>query len=85
MAHHGDVLRYSSDSEGDEVPITQTIQTTKDKGEVVPEGEAAVGVSVARDFGKDGGMFKGKVVEVRKNRQRDTCIIFYTKRRRGRL
>jgi hypothetical protein len=42
-----------------------------------PEGEAAVGVGVARDFGTDGGMFKGKVVHVRKNRHRHIYHILY--------
>ncbi len=36
------VDRYSSDSEGDEVPISQTIQAVKAICNVVPEGEAAV-------------------------------------------
>ncbi len=54
------VDRYSSDSEGDEVPISQIIQALKAICDVVPEGEAAVDVSVARDFGKDLGNIPGK-------------------------
>ncbi len=45
--------------------------------EVVPEGEAVVGVGVARDFGKDLGIFKGKVVDVRKIRQKYIYHILY--------
>ncbi len=78
MAQHGDVLRYSSDIEGDEVPIlSQILQTTTEGGKEAPEGEAAVGVRVARDFGRDGGIVKGKVVHVRKNRQRHNYHILY--------
>ncbi len=53
------------------------LQTTIDGDKEAPEGEAAVGVGVARDFGTDGGMFKGKVVHVRKNRQRYIYHILY--------
>jgi hypothetical protein len=77
MAQHGDVLNYSSDSEGDEVPISQTLQTTTEGVKEAPEGEDAVGAGVARDFGRDVGMFKGQVVEVRKNRQRHIYHILY--------
>ncbi len=59
---HGEVQRWSSDSEGDDVPITDTIKALKDKVEtVMSEGEQAVGAGIARDFGKDLGVFKGQV------------------------
>ena len=67
----------SSDSEGDDVPISETLLKVKEICEEVPKGEAAVGVGVARDFGKDLGIFKGKVVHVRKNRHRDIYHILY--------
>ena len=80
-AMYGEPLRWSSsDSEGDEVPIAQTIvqktkqsdiwvPTAKTKAlladiernltvdvpveKTIPEGQEAVGVGIARDFGKD--------------------------------
>jgi hypothetical protein len=75
MAKYGEVTRWSSDSEGDEVPIKQTIQTkTKalksnvtEVEQAIPEGQQAVGVGIlARDFGKDVGVFKGDVKHVNK-------------------
>ncbi len=88
------------DSEGDEVPIAQTIrQKTKQSDIWVPtaetkalltaaeekaiedepriadvqeisEGQEAVGVGIARDFGKDVGVFRGEVKHVRAQRKR---------------
>jgi hypothetical protein len=65
MAKEGEVTRWSSDSEGDEVPIKQIIKTKTDKVElVIPEGQQAVGAGIARAFGKDMGVFKGQVRHV---------------------
>ncbi len=54
MAKDGDVDRWSSGSEEDDVPITEILKSKADKvGLVIPEGELAVGPGIARDFGKD--------------------------------
>lgn len=94
----------SSDSEGDEVPIAQTIvqktkqsdiwvPTAKTKAlladiernltvdvpveKTIPEGQEAVGVGIARDFGKDVGVFKGVVTKVREHRKRNIYHVQY--------
>jgi hypothetical protein len=64
MAKFGEVLRYSSDSEGGEEPITQTRLSMKKSKE--KDGEAKgntefIGAKVARDFGKH-GIFFGEIV-----------------------
>ena len=94
-AMHGAPLRWSSDSEGDEVPIAQTIREKTKQSDIwvptaqtralldaaqekaieketlfanvqtIPEGQDAVGVGIARDFGKDVGVFRGEVKDVR--------------------
>ncbi len=47
------------------MPITNTLKALKEKVEtVMPEGDEAVGAGIARDFGKDLGLFKGKVEHV---------------------
>jgi hypothetical protein len=66
MAKYGEVRRWSSDSEGDDVPILQTMNSkTGAEKEVIPDGQAAVGAGIARFFGKDLGVFKGQVVRVK--------------------
>jgi hypothetical protein len=104
VARHGEVLRWSSDSEADEVPIAQTtVQKTKqsdiwgptaktkalladlDKNgtedfpvmQAIPEGHEAVGVGIARDFGKDMGVFKGEVRHVKAQRKRHIYHVQY--------
>ena len=68
----------SSDSEGDDVPISATIRAVKDKVEtVMPEGEGAVGAGIARDFGKDLGVFKGQVAHVEAGRRRHVYHVKY--------
>ncbi len=116
-ASHGEVLRWSSDSEGDEVPISQTIgkdisqsdiwqPSTKTKAllaeaekkamavaektamveldqallvdvQAIPDGQEAVGVAIARDFGKDLGVFRGEVKHVRGQRNRHVYYVQY--------
>jgi hypothetical protein len=95
---------WCSDSEGDEVPIAQTIvqktkqsdiwvPTAKTKAlladiernltvdvpveKTIPEGQEAVGVGIARDFGKDVGVFKGVVTNVREHRKRNIYHVQY--------
>ncbi len=66
-AKFGEVQRWSTDSEGDEAPITQTLlflNKTKEKmgktnGETKGNTEF-IGVKVARDFGKQ-GVFVGEI------------------------
>jgi hypothetical protein len=75
---HGEVLRWSSDSERDDVPITATLKAVKDKVEaVMPQGEEAVGAGIARDFGKDLGVFKGQVAHVEAVRRRHVYHVKY--------
>jgi hypothetical protein len=58
-AKHGEVLRWSSDSEGDDVPILQMMNSkTGVEKEIIPDGQAAVGAGIARFFGSDLGVFK---------------------------
>jgi hypothetical protein len=64
MAKFGEVIRYSSDSEGGAEPITQTRLSEKKRKE--KDGETKgntefIGVKVARDFGKQGIVF-GEIV-----------------------
>jgi hypothetical protein len=68
MARFGEVLRCSSDSEGDEEPITQSLLSlSKSKETIVKTNEETkgntefIGVKVARDFGKQ-GVFLGEIV-----------------------
>jgi hypothetical protein len=49
---------------------TQAIQT-------IPEGQETVGSGIARDFGKDMGVFKGKVMHVQAVRRRDIYHVEY--------
>ncbi len=55
-AKFGEVLRWSTDSEGDEEPITQTLLSLKNskktKGETKGKLGKFIGAKVARDFGK---------------------------------
>ncbi len=64
-AEFGEVQRWSND-DGDEIPITDLAKALKDTDTVdsIPEGQDAVGAGIARDFGKDLGVFKGKVMNV---------------------
>ena len=68
MAQFGEVQRWSSDSEGDDEIIAKTIQTQAIP--TIPEGQEAVGSGIARDFGKDMEVFKGKVMHVQAVRRR---------------
>jgi hypothetical protein len=68
MARFGEVLRCSSDSEGDEEPITQSLLLlSKSKETIAKTNEETkgntefIGVKVARDFGKQ-GVFLGEIV-----------------------
>ncbi len=61
MAKNGEVSTWSSDSEGDEVPIKETIQTKTHTPELVQYKD--IGMKVARDFGKK-GVFLGEIVAV---------------------
>ena len=106
-AMHGAPLRWSSDSEGDEVPIAQTIREKTKQSDIwvptaqtralldaaqekaieketlfpnvqtIPEGQDAVGVGIARDFGKDVGVFRGEVKDVRAQRKRYVYHVKY--------
>ncbi len=60
MSRHGEVQRGSSDSEGDEVPISQTLQTEPDSSSTIQNSVQhleAVGIKVAKDFGSLGVHF----------------------------
>ena len=68
MARFGEVLRCSSDSEGDEEPITQTLLSlSKSKETIVKRNDETkgntefIGVKVARDLGKQ-GVFLGEII-----------------------
>ena len=50
-----------------DIPATQAI----------PEGQEAVGVGIARDFGKDVGVFKGEVTHVKDQRKRHIYHVQY--------
>jgi hypothetical protein len=66
VARHGEVQRWSSDSEGDEVPIAQTLETEPDSTTTVENSVKhieAVGIKVAKDFGSLGVYF-GSVLAV---------------------
>ncbi len=43
----------------------------------MPEGDEAVGAGIARDFGKDLGLFKGKVEHVQTVRRRHVYHVKY--------
>jgi hypothetical protein len=63
-AQFGDVQRWSTDSEGDEEPITQTRLSLKKNKEKMGETKGNtefIGTKVARDFGKQ-GIFFGEIV-----------------------
>ncbi len=63
-AKFGDVQRWSTDSEGDEEPNTQTrlsLKKTKDKMGEIKGNTEFIGTKVARDFGKQ-GIFWGEIV-----------------------
>ncbi len=78
MAKYSEVRRWSSDSEGDDVPILQTMNSkTGVEKEVIPDGQAAVGAGIARFFGKDLGVFKGQVVRVEAVRRRHMYHVKY--------
>jgi hypothetical protein len=68
IARFGEVLRCSSDSEGDEEPITQSLlllsktkETIAKTNEETKGNTEFIGVKVARDFGKQ-GVFLGEIV-----------------------
>jgi hypothetical protein len=77
-AKFGEVQSGSSDSEGDDVPVALLLKAVKDKVEtVMPEGEQAVGAGIARDFGTELGVFKGKVHHVQAVRRRHVYHVKY--------
>lgn len=68
IAKFGEVLRCTSDSEGDEEPITQSLlllskskETISKTGEEKKGNTEFIGVKVAREFGKQ-GVFLGEIV-----------------------
>ncbi len=61
MAKFGDVLRWSTDSDSEAVPIKDTILSKTNHEESVKHKD--VGIKIARDFGKK-GVFLGEVVAV---------------------
>jgi hypothetical protein len=64
MAKFGDVVRYSSDSDAGEEPITKTrlsTKTSKEKDGETKGNTEFIGAKVARDFGKQ-GIFFGEIV-----------------------
>ncbi len=64
MAKFGDVVRYSSDSEGGEESITKTrlsMKKSKEKDGETKGNTEFIGAKVARDFGKQ-GIFFGEIV-----------------------
>jgi hypothetical protein len=66
MSRHGEVQRRSSDSEGNEVPISQTLQTEPDSSTTIQNSVQhveAVGIKVAKDFDSHGVYF-GSVLSV---------------------
>jgi hypothetical protein len=75
-AEFGEVQRWSSD-DGDEIPITDLAKALKDNVDTIPEGQSAVGEGIARDFGKELGMFKGKVIQVETIRTRHIYHVVY--------
>ena len=75
-AEFGEVQRWSSD-DGDEIPITDLAKALKDNVDTIPEGQSAVGEGIARDFGKELGMFKGKVIRVDTIRTRHIYHVVY--------
>jgi hypothetical protein len=68
MAQTGDVTNWSSDSDGDTLPIKDTIQTKTIVDEAVIHKD--VGMKIARDFGKKGVFLGEEVVAVEYDRCR---------------
>ena len=83
MAKFGEVQRFSSDSEGDEVPIFQTLaRALKEPSEQESVKHKDVGMKIARDFGKK-GFFGGQVVAVEYesedvDKNEDIYVVEYT-------
>jgi hypothetical protein len=80
MAQTGDVMNWSSDSDGDTLPIKDTIQTNTIVDEVVIHKD--VGMKIARDFGNK-GVFLGEVVAVEYDsedvdKNEDIFVVEYT-------
>ena len=68
MAQTGDMTNWSSDSDGDTLPIKDTIQTKTIVDEAVIH--KVVGMKIARDFGKKGVFLGEEVVAVEYDRCR---------------
>ena len=73
-----------SDAEDDDVPLVALVATASSKivavpppDVVLPQGEACIGIHVARDFGGDLGIFKGSIVRVDLNRRRPLYHVVY--------
>ncbi len=45
--------------------------------QAIPEGQEAVGVGIARDFGKDVGVFRGEVMHEKAQRKRHVYHVKY--------
>ncbi len=80
MAQTGDMTNWSSDSDGDTLPIKDTIQTKTIVDEAVIH--KVVGMKIARDFGKK-GVFLGEVVAVEYDsedvdKNEDIFVVEYT-------
>jgi hypothetical protein len=82
-AKFGEVLRESSDTEGDDVPITQTLmQALKEPNEEKLGKHKDIGMKIARDFGNK-GVFLGEVVAVEYDsedvdKNEDIYVVEYT-------
>ncbi len=80
MAKFGEVLRWSTDSDSEAVPMKDTILSKTNHEESVKHKD--VGMKIARDFGKK-GVFLGKVVAVEYNsedvdKNEDIFVVEYT-------
>ena len=82
-AKFGEPLRWSSDSEGDEVPIMQTLmRALKEPTKDVVVEHKDIGMKIARDFGVK-GVFLGEVVAVEYDsedvdKNEDIYVVEYT-------
>ena len=80
---NGEVSRWSSDSEGDEVPISQTLmRALKEPNEEESVKHKDIGMKIARDFGNK-GVFLGQVVAVEYDsedvdKNEDIYVVEYT-------
>ncbi len=73
-----------SDAEDDDVPLvslvtaaTSNVMAVPQPVLVQPQGEACIGIHVARDFGGEHGIFQGSIVSVDLNRRRPLYHVLY--------